>query len=232
MEWIENPAAYWTWSEEISNRQDKEAVARNVADRMREGEIIGVGSGSTVYLALLAMASRIKEKGLHIKVIPASWESAVVCSQLRIPQITLLDGRPDWTFDGADEVDPGYNLIKGRGGALFKEKLLLKSSAENYIIIDESKRVSRLGTRHPVPVEIFPQALAYVEVKLRQLGAYEVILRSAKGKDGPVITENGNMILDVRFKTIEKSYEEEIKKITGVIESGLFIDYPLQIWIK
>lgn len=92
--------------------------------------MIGAGSGSTVYLTLFELARRIREEHLHIEVIPASQEISMTCIQLGIPQTTLWNKRPDWTFDGADEVDPQRNLIKGRGGAMFKEKLLIRSTAK------------------------------------------------------------------------------------------------------
>lgn len=95
----------------------------------------------------------------------------MACIQLGLPQTTLWNKRPDWTFDGADEVDPQNNLIKGRGGAMFKEKLLIKSSGKTYIIIDESKLVSKLGSKYPIPVEVFPHALSHVENEIRLLGA-------------------------------------------------------------
>ena len=151
------------------------------------------------------------------------------CSKLGVPLTTLYENKPDWLFDGADEVDPNNSLIKGRGGAMFKEKLLISSSEVSYIIVDDSKMVTKLGSNFPVPVEVFPQALLYVEKELQQLGANDILLRPAKGKDGPVITENGNMILDCKFDEIGNSMERDIKSITGVIESGLFIGYNLQI---
>lgn len=153
----------------------------------------------------------------------------MTCIQLGIPQTTLWNKRPDWTFDGADEIDPQQNLIKGRGGAMFKEKLLIQSSHKTFIIIDSGKRVDRLGSKFPVPVEIFPDSLTYVESELQRLGASEIILRPAHGKDGPIFTENGNFILDTRFSSIDDSLEERLKKITGVIESGLFIGYDIEV---
>lgn len=217
------------WSDTIINREGKEKVAKEIAAKMKDGQIIGVGSGSTVYLALIAIAERIRKDNLHIQVIPSSIEISVTCIQLGIPQTTLLDKKPDWTFDGADEVDPEQSLIKGRGGAMFKEKLLIRNSTETYIIIDESKFVSQLGSKFPVPVEVFPTSLLYAEKELIALGARDVSLRMAKGKDGPVITENGNFILDAWFDSIESSLERDIKSITGVIESGLFIGYNVEI---
>ena len=112
---------------------------------------------------------------------------------------------------------------------MFKEKLLIKNSSKVYIIVDESKLVDRLGAKFPVPVEVFPGALTPVEEALKRLGATEIVLRSAKGKDGPVLTENGNLILDVRFRSIGPSLEKEIKLITGVIDSGLFIGYDVEV---
>ena len=137
----------------------------------------------------------------------------------------------DWTFDGADEVDPDRNLIKGRGGALFKEKLLISSSNRTFILVDESKQVSFLGSRFPVPVEVFPMAFPYVEREIRAMGASRTQLRPAKGKDGPVITESGNLILDAWFSNIHSSLEKEIKSVTGVIENGLFMGYDVEVMV-
>lgn len=232
MEWKGSLISGLQWSGEITNREGKERVAGKIAARVKDGDVLGAGSGSTVYLALFAIAERIRREGLRVEVIPGSTEISMACLQLGIPQTTLLDKRPDWTFDGADEVDPSRNLIKGRGGAMFKEKLLIKSSAgTSCVIVDESKFVDRLGTHFPVPVEVFPGALTYVENALRQLGATETALRPAGGKDGPVLTENGNLILDTRFNSIGLLLEEEIKMITGVIDSGLFIGYDVEVLV-
>lgn len=231
MQWKSNLIQQMPWSDTIVNREDKQIVAEKIAAKVRNGETIGVGSGSTVHLALFAIAARIQKEKLHIRVIPASSETAMTCIQLGIPQTTLWEARPDWTFDGADEADPQKNLIKGRGGALFKEKLLICCSPYTYILVDKSKLVSVLGQNFPVPVEIFPGALTLVEEKLRLLGATELTLRLAKGKDGPVYTENGNWILDVRFALLDAMLEKNIKKIPGVLESGLFWGYPLELMV-
>lgn len=229
MEWDNNLISNLKWSDNIINREGKERVGKDIASKMQDGDIIGVGSGSTVYLALFAIQERLKQENLSIQVIPASLEISMTCVQLGIPQTTLLDKKPDWTFDGADEVDPDRSLIKGRGGAMFKEKLLIRNSKETYIIVDNSKLVDRLGSKFPVPIEIFPSSLLYAEKEIRSLGARDIALRMAKGKDGPVITENGNFVLDAWFNSIDKNMEGEIKKITGVIESGLFIGYDVKI---
>lgn len=229
MDWGNNIISGLEWSAEITNKEGKERVGMDIANKMKDRDIIGVGSGSTVYIALLAMAKRIRHENLHIQVIPSSMEISMTCIQLGIPQTTLLDKKPDWTFDGADEVDPNNNLIKGRGGAMFKEKLLICNSKETYIIIDESKFVDKLGSKFPVPIEVFPISLPYVEQEVKALGATDVILRLAKGKDGPILTENGNFIIDAWFSSIDNGLENRIKSITGVIESGLFIGYDVKI---
>jgi len=112
---------------------------------------------------------------------------------------------------------------------MFKEKLLISSSPVNYIIVDDSKLVQKLGTNFPVPIEVFPPALLHVEEGLRKIGATSLLLRPAKGKDGPVVTENGNLIFDAHFEDIDKDMEVKIKSITGVIESGLFIGYNVEV---
>lgn len=229
MEWEDSLIEQLPWAGEIINREGKEKVARLIADKVTDGDVIGAGSGSTVYLALFAIAEKIKREKLRIEMIPASTEISMLCVQLGIPQTTLWEKKPDWTFDGADEVGPGADLIKGRGGALFKEKLLISSSNENYILIDQSKLVEKLGLKFPVPVEVFPGAVTLVAEALKSLKASEIILRLAKGKDGPIYTENGNFILDVRFLSISSALEKEIKSIPGVIESGLFIGYHPRI---
>lgn len=229
MEWENNLITELSWSAAITHRESKEKVANEIAYRAKDGDIIGAGSGSTVYLALFALAGRIHKEGLRIQVIPGSMEISMTCIQLGIPQTTLWEKKPDWTFDGADEVDSSHNLIKGRGGAMFKEKLLICNSARTVIIIDESKWVEHLGSKFPIPIEVFPNALTYAEKQIKELGATKTILRMAQGKDGPILTENGNFIVDAYFDRIPLSLEKEIKSITGVIESGLFIGYHPEI---
>jgi ribose 5-phosphate isomerase A len=229
MNWQSDIIRNLEWSDTIINIEGKQKVADQIAAKVKDGDILGVGSGSTSYLALVAIAKKIKEEKLQIKAIPTSIEISLFCAKLGIPLTTLFENKPDWLFDGADEVDPNHNLVKGRGGAMFKEKLMISSSPACYILVDESKMVAKLGTNFPVPIEVFPQALLHVEEQLKKIGANSLILRPAKGKDGPVITENGNLILDARFDEIRDDMEQAIKKITGVIESGLFINYKVEV---
>lgn len=231
MDWKSDIVNSLAWSQTIINKEAKQKVAIQIAEKVKDRDIIGVGSGSTAYLALFAIAEKIKAEKLKIKAIPTSFEISLTCINLKIPLTSIMEHKPDWLFDGADEVDPQKNLIKGRGGAMFKEKLLISSSKKNFIIVDDSKLVDKLGTNFPIPIEIFPQSLLHVEDKLKHLGATKLTLRLAKGKDGPIITENGNFILDAYFNDISSDTEKNIKSISGVLESGLFINYPVEILV-
>ena len=231
MNWESNLIKNLGWSADIINVSGKQKVAEQIAAKVKDGDVLGIGSGSTVYLALIAIAERIRNENLDVKGIPTSLEISMFCSKLAIPLTTLFEYKPDWLFDGADEVDPNKSLIKGRGGAMFKEKLLMSSSTMNYIIVDESKIVNKLNTNFPIPIEVFPQALLYVEQQLVKLGATSIVIRPAKGKDGPIITENNNFVLDCYFGEVAPTLERDIKGITGVIESGLFIGYDLEILV-
>lgn len=217
------------WSGDVSNRAAKEELGRRIAERVQDGQVIGVGSGSTSYIAIHAIAERVRKERLNVTAVCTSQEVTLACIALELPVASLLQRRPDWAFDGADEVDPERNLIKGRGGAMFMEKIVMHSSPRNFILVDQSKLVSRLGEKFPVPVEILPITLRLVERELAAIGAVEIVMRPAVKKDGPVITEHGNFILDVRFKEIRSSLEREIKSIPGVIESGLFIGRDVEI---
>src|ERR1051326_736110 len=166
---------------DISNRAAKEKLAAQLAGKLKDADIVGVGSGSTSLLTIQAIGERMKREGLRCTAIPTSIEAELACLSYEIPVTTLGAARPDWSFDGADEVDPAHNLIKGRGGAMFKEKLLIHASPRPYILIDESKRVQRLGERFPIPVEVHPLGLNVADKGLAALGATEIVLRPPKG---------------------------------------------------
>ena len=229
MKWENSGITDFKWGSEIKNKAEKELVAAKIAQYVQNGQTLGVGSGSTVFLSLTHIADKVKKEQLDIKVIPTSFEIELACAALGLTITTLKQDKPDWHFDGADEVDPQNNLIKGRGGAMFREKLMLVSSNKNYIIVDKTKMVQRLGTNFPIPIEIYPDAINYVRNCLKEMQASQIELRMAEKKDGPVITENGNFILDVHFKEIQNTFEKDIKSITGVIESGLFQGYGVTI---
>ena len=218
------------WSQDISNFVEKQKIAKKIASFAKDGDIIGFGSGSTSFLAVKEIAERIKKEKLHIFAIPTSKEIKTTCIALGIPTLTIEEAKPDWSFDGADEVDNNHWLIKGRGGAMFNEKLIMSNSEKTYILVDNTKFVNKLCEKFPIPVECIPDAVTYVKSKLLEMGAIEVNLRQAgKSKDGPVITENGNYILDVKFENVLEDYEKRIKTICGVLETGLFQGYNIEI---
>jgi|MDSW01.2.fsa_nt_gb ribose 5-phosphate isomerase A len=234
MKWQNDIAQNLSWSQEISNYEEKLAVAQKVAQKVENGQVIGAGSGSTAFLALKEISRRIKEDGISCKIVPTSREIEISAGVLGIPVTSLLIDQPDWCYDGADEVDPNGNMIKGRGGAMYREKLIMSSTLAHgngkiFILVDNSKFVTNLGERFAVPVEVDQEALHYVETELKQLGASDVKFRLAKSKDGPVVTESKHFILDARFDKIESTLEHDIKQITGVIECGLFWGYEPEV---
>lgn len=229
MEWNKNIIQTSEWNGEISNFAEKEKIAKKVASRLKNGDVIGVGSGSTSYIATKEIAKKMKEEGLNITAIPTSYETKLLCTQLGIPTNTITEKKPDWSYDGADEVSKENWLIKGRGGAMFKEKLNIAASKVTYILVDESKFVENICDKFPIPIEIMPESVNLVRQKLFDMGAESVVLRLAKGKDGPVITECGNIILDTVFRNVDDKLESKLKQIVGVIETGLFIGYNIVI---
>ena len=215
--------------EDIKNEEEKKDVANEIANKIKDGDIIGFGSGSTAYLTIKAIAEKMQKENIKITAIPTSYEVELLCNFLNIPTTTLQNAKPDWSFDGADEVNQDNWMIKGRGGAMFREKLNIANSTITYILVDKTKLVKKLGENFAIPVECYPGSLNYVKEELLILGAKSVEIRKAEKKDGPIITESGNIILDAMFDEISEHLEKDIKSITGVIESGLFIGYPVEV---
>lgn len=213
------------WPGPVANDAAKRAAAAEMAKRLGPGDVVGVGSGSTSRLTIEALAERSQAEGIAWTAVPTSLEVELTCAGRGIATGSLSVLRPDWSFDGADEVDPAGNLIKGRGGALLREKLVMASSPERYVVVDPTKLVDRLGTRFAVPVEVIPESLRLVRDALARRGCTDVVLRHGDGKDGPLLTERGNLLLDARLTEISEHTESELKAITGVVESGLFIGY-------
>lgn len=207
----------------------KEAAGRAAVDaQVKSGMKLGLGTGSTAIHAIRRVGELLAQGALRdICAFATSFQSEIECEKLRIPFYPLnareLSGGLDLTIDGADEVDPNNRLIKGGGGALLIEKLAAYNSAAFAITIDESKIVNSLGTGFPVPVEIIPEARATAGKAIEALGA-TVMLREALRKAGPVITEHGNLILDIRFAAPvdPEEMERRINEIPGVVENGLF----------
>jgi len=207
----------------------KEAAGKAAVDEMvKSGMKLGLGTGSTAIHAVRRVGELLSQGALRdIHAFVTSFQTEIECEKLRIPFFSLnsreLSSGLDLTIDGADEVDPQNRLIKGGGGAHLIEKLAAYASAQFAITVDESKLTERLGGGFPVPVEVVPEARVQVTKALEKLGS-NVIIREAVRKAGPVITEHGNLILDIRFNSpIDPSLmETEINNIPGVVENGFF----------
>ena len=165
----------------IDNKSEKIELAKRILPFVKDGQVIGFGSGSTSYLAGIEIGKMVKDKGIKIFAIPTSSYMADVCNEYGIDIAELHDGNLDWCFDGADEVDANNNMIKGMGAAMFKEKLNILNSKKTYILIDNSKFVNFLGENHPVPIEVFPTSEEYVSEKLRELGVNDIRDREGFG---------------------------------------------------
>jgi ribose 5-phosphate isomerase A len=207
---------------EAMNDQAKQRAAERAIEQVRAGQVIGLGTGSTAKFAIEGLARRVRE-GLSVKGVPTSIATERMATELGISLVPLNDaGTIDVTFDGADEVDPEFNMIKGGGGALTREKLVALASRKRVILIDESKLVSKLGESRLLPVEVLPFAWTLSAGLLSDMGCVPS-LRAEAGI--PFLTDNGNHILDCAFGAIEDppTLEKRIKLLPGVIECGLFI---------
>ena len=206
----------------MANEQEKEAAGRAAAKLVRDGDIVGLGTGSTAYFAVVALGERVKA-GLKIIGIPTSVQTADLARQLGIP-LTTLDEHPkiDITIDGADEVDPKLNLIKGGGGALLREKVVASVTKKIVVVADSGKIVPVLG-KFPLPVEVILFARTVVEKKIALLGASPKLRTKPDGS--PFLTDNGNQILDCSFEKIADppALALTLSNTPGIVEHGLFI---------
>lgn len=207
-------------------QESKKNAALAAIKHVKDGFVIGLGSGSTAAFAIDALGERVKREKLNIMGIPTSYQAFLLAVDCGI-SITTLDEHPqiDITIDGADQITPELFLIKGMGAALVKEKIVAAASALNVIIADDCKKVKVLGERdQAVPVEVLPFAISLVKQKIVAAGG-KPVLREGKGKLGPVITDNGNAILDSYFGEITDPAKLafELKTIPGVVDTGLFV---------
>ena len=191
---------------------------------VRDGMVVGLGTGSTADLFLQALAAALKEGRVRdVRGVPTSRQSERRAEHLGIPLTTLADApRPDVTIDGADEIAPDLDLIKGLGGALLREKIVAQNSKKLVIIADSGKAVSKLGTKAMLPVEVVGFAHETHAAFLRSLGATPTLRRSG---DAPYVTDNGNFIYDCRFNGIDDPAELDLalRRRAGVVETGLFV---------
>lgn len=207
-----------------SNQELKKMVGIAAADLVKDGMAIGIGTGSTVAFFIEALGERVKN-GLHITGVTTSYQSKLSCHSLGIPTVELsMVDRLDLAIDGADEIDAGLHAIKGGGAAHTIEKIVATMADEFVVIGDESKCVKQLAEKFPVPVEVLPPALALVTRKIRESGA-DPRVRMGMRKDGPVVTDSGNLVIDIYFTTVPdlQQYNLFLKSIPGVVETGLFL---------
>ncbi|BBD52829.1 ribose-5-phosphate isomerase RpiA [Planktothrix agardhii] len=204
----------------------KQYVGKAAADRVQSGTIVGLGTGSTTAYAIQYIGERLQSGELKdIKGIPTSFQATVLAKQYGIPLTTLDEvDHIDIAIDGADEVDPSKNLIKGGGAAHTREKIVDSLAEVFIVVVDNSKLVDRLGSTFLLPVEVIPMAMTPVMKALEKLGG-KPTLRMGVKKAGPVVTDEGNLVIDVKFDLLENpaELEKEINNIPGVLDNGLFV---------
>jgi len=209
------------WIDEAKRNAALEAV-KHVKDNF----VIGLGSGSTAAYAIEEIGNRMKREKIRVSAVPTSYQAFMLAVKHGIPITTLEEHSIlDLTIDGADQIDDELNLIKGMGGALTREKIVASASKKLVIVADERKKVKFLGeNNHPVPIEAIPFATPIVMHKITEMGG-KTFLRENNKKVGPVITDNGNIIIDVNFGLVHEPAElnHKLKGIPGVVETGLFV---------
>lgn len=203
------------------------AAALRALTLVEDGTRVGLGSGRAASIFIEALGQRVRQ-GLRVEGVPTSEGSARLAREVGIPLIALDDGEPlDLTVDGADEVAPNLDLVKGRGGALVRERIVAAASRRQVILIGPEKLVRALGERGPIPLEVIPFARGPVSRQLRALGLVPRVRLDAAAQR-PVVTDNGNAILDCRAdrpldETGARSLEQRLRAIPGVVDTGLFL---------
>lgn len=204
----------------------KQQVGVAAAARVQSGSIVGLGTGSTTAYAIQALGDRLKSGDLKdIKGVPTSFQAIVLARQYSIPLVTLDEiDHIDVAIDGADEVDPHKNLIKGGGAAHTQEKIVDSLANQFIVVVDSGKLVERLGSTFLLPVEVIPMAVTPVMRAIAKLGG-KPELRMGIKKAGPVVTDQGNLVIDVKFDHIDDpaDLEKTLNNIPGVLENGLFV---------
>jgi len=215
--------------------QMKQAVAKAAVDQIQNGMILGLGSGSTAALMIEALAHKIKSGEIKDVVgVTTSFQGEVLASELGIPLKSLSSvSGIDLAIDGADEVDPKFQLIKGGGACHVQEKLVAALAKKFIVVVDSTKLVEKLNLDFKLPVEVLPSAWKQVQKTLQDLGG-KGNLRMAQKKAGPIVTDQGNLILDLSFSNgIDQPelLESQINNIPGVLENGLFVNLTNQVLV-
>ena len=215
--------------------QMKQAVAEAAVAQIRDGMVVGLGSGSTAALMIQGLGARLAAGQLHdIVGVPTSFQGEVLAAELGIPlrALNAID-RIDLAIDGADEVDPSFQLIKGGGACHVQEKLVADRAERFIVVVDSTKLVQRLNLDFLLPVEVLPGAWVQVQSRLKSMGGVAE-LRMATRKAGPVVTDQGNLVLDVRFEagiSDPIALERDINNLPGVLENGLFVNLADEVLV-
>lgn len=215
----------------MMERLDKQRAAEKAAEKVKDGMILGIGSGSTVNYMLRKLAERIEEEGIQIKGIPSSKKTEKLAKELGIPLTTFTENNHiDLAIDGADEIDEQLHLSKGGGGSLFREKMVDNIADYFIVIAGADKLVKRLGA-FPLPVEVVPFGWELTEKRLQKLGC-QTTLRYQNEKQ--FVSDNGNYIIDCQFETIDEpeKLHKEIKLLLGVVETGIFANMADEVVIS
>ena len=215
--------------------QMKIAVAKAAVDQIEDGMVLGLGSGSTAALMIKSLGEKLKEGSLRdIVGVTTSFQGEVLATQLGIPlKAFSAVNQIDLAIDGADEVDPAFQLIKGGGACHVQEKLVASVADRFVVVVDSTKIVKKLNLDFKLPVEVLPSAWQLVQKRIKSLGA-EASLRMAKKKAGPIVTDQGNLVLDVAFRNgIEdpEALEKQLNNFPGVLENGLFINLTDEVLV-
>lgn len=219
---------------ELQDRM-KLAVATAAVDQIRDGMVLGLGSGSTAALMIRELGARLQRRELtEITGVPTSFQGEVLAAELGIPLQSLnAVSRIDLAIDGADEVDPAFQLIKGGGACHVQEKLVARRADRFVVVVDSSKLVKRLNLEFLLPVEVLPGAWRQVKAQLEAMGAAGE-LRMAVRKAGPVVTDQGNLVLDLKLAggiSDPVALEQAINNLPGVLENGLFVGLTDQVLV-
>jgi ribose 5-phosphate isomerase A len=212
----------------------KERAGEWAASQVADGMVVGLGTGSTATWFIKALARRVREEKLRLTLSSSSFSTSLLAAELGLSLVPLeAAANLDLYADGADEFDPRKRLLKGRGAAMIREKHLAHQAARFLVLVDPSKRVERLGSNFPVPVEVFPFAAALVTRELEALGAKVALRPAGTGKDGPVVTDQGNFVLDARFDPAGDvaGLDAVLSSIPGVAGHGLFTRYADRITV-
>jgi len=210
----------------------KMRVGKEASRYLEDGMTIGLGTGSTASCAIAAIGERIRTENLHIRGIPTSRSAEFNARRHGIPICTLedLDGLLDLAFDGADEVSPDLDLIKGRGAAHTLEKLVASQAHRFVVLVDQSKMVDQLGSTAPVPIEVIPSAATVILRQLHAMGATASV-RNGIQKDGPVVTDLGFWVIDAQFGAISNptKLSHTLLEIPGVLDHGIFVGLATEV---